>query len=132
MGAGIPCTLGSSALFSSQAVRDQATSTYHQYEYKTLETWNELDLSAYARLAMRIFTCIPREKVLQVSKNITDKKAATTDVEEILNMPVVPKTSQSEMLGFASLIQLMLRILEEHKYFDGQIKPNDVITLLYR
>ena len=34
MPSGMPCSFGSKALFSSEEIRDEASATYHKYEYK--------------------------------------------------------------------------------------------------
>lgn len=130
LGGGFPCTLGSSIIFRDGNSRDEAIKTYHQHEFKTLEAWKELELSAYARLAFRILTMIPKENIDQVGKNIAGKKT-TNEAEKVLNLPVNP-SCQSDQLSLAFLIAFMVNCLEEHNYFDKTIEMDVVIDILLR
>ena len=130
MAGGFPCTLGSIATFSTEEAKNEAMKTYHLNEYKTLQDWNDLDLSAYARLAMRLFNMIPKEKITDVANNISVKKC-TCEIEEILNLPV-DQASQSDMLILSCVVNYMLDSLEKHEYFDNRVEKNHVIKLLLR
>ena len=130
MAGGFPCTLGSIATFYNEQSRDEALSTYHQNEYKTLQDWKDYDLSAYARLAFRIFNLIPKANVGQVAKNVGCKKS-TCDVEKILNLPV-DQASQSDILIVACVVNFMMETLEKHDYFDEKVEKKDVTKLLLR
>ena len=71
---GMPCTLGSTTVFLSEEIRDKANATYHKYEYKTNQSWKELELSTYAKLAFRLFTMIPKDQISDVLKNMNGSK----------------------------------------------------------
>ena len=130
MGGGFPCTLGSTAVFSSQEIRDEVSNSYHKYEYKTLDAWNDMDLTAYARLCFRIFSLIPKEQFSQIYQNVKDKKA-NSSLEKVLSLPVTHPPA-ADMLTLACLINFMMSVLEIHGYFDNKISRDDVIKILYR
>ena len=73
-------TLGSTATFIDEQSREEALSSYHPNEYKTLQDTKDLDLSAYTRLAMRIFNLIPKQKIGEIAQNTqrSSKKSTQT------------------------------------------------------
>ena len=118
------------ATFIDEQAREDALSSYHKNEYKTLQDIQDLDLSAYTRLAMRIFNMISKENVSEIVKNFSAKKS-TCEIEEILNLPV-DKASQSDILILACVVNYMLDSLEKHDYFDNKVDKKDAIKLLLR
>jgi len=132
MAGGFPCTLGSAATFIDEQAREEALSSYHPNEYKTLQDTKDLDLSAYTRLAMRIFNLIPKEKIAEIAQNTQkNSKKTTCEIEEILNLPQ-DKASQNDILILACVVNYMLESLDKHDYFDNKVERNDVIKLLLR
>jgi len=132
MPAGMPCTLGSTALFSTEELRDQANATFHKYEYRTLESWKELGLSAYAKLAYRLVTMIPKDQVSKIAQNL-DKipEGEVSEIEQIFNLPVTQPCS-ADAMTYAYLVHFLVMCLEEHQYFDYKVTHEDVINLLQR
>ena len=132
MPAGMPCTLGSTALFGTEELRDKANATFHKYEYKTLESWKELGLSAYAKLAYRLVTMIPKDQVSKIAKNLDKKsEAEVSEIEQIFNLPVT-QPSSADTMTYAYLVYFLVMCLEEHQYFDNKVTQDDVINLLQR
>ena len=132
MPAGMPCTLGSTALFGTEELRDKANATFHKYEYKTLESWKELGLSAYAKLAYRLVTMIPKDQVSKIAKNLDKKsEAEVSEIEQIFNLPVT-QPSSADAMTYAYLVYFLVMCLEEHQYFDNKVTQDDVINLLQR
>ena len=118
--------------FIDEQAREEALSSYHPNEYKTLQDTKDLDLSAYTRLAMRIFNLIPKEKIGEIAQNTQrSSKKSTCEIEEILNLPQ-DKASQTDILILACVVNYMLESLEKHDYFDSKVEKNDVIKLLLR
>ena len=132
MPAGMPCTLGSTALFGTEELRDQANATFHKYEYRTLESWKELGLSAYAKLAYRLVTMIPKDQVSKIAQNL-DKipEGEVSEIEQIFNLPVTQPCS-ADAMTYAYLVHFLVMCLEEHQYFDYKVTHEDVINLLQR
>merc|ERR1711963_447125 len=132
MPAGMPCTLGSTALFGTEELRDQANATFHKYEYRTLESWKELGLSAYAKLAYRLVTMIPKDHVSKIAQNL-DKipEGEVSEIEQIFNLPVTQPCS-ADAMTYAYLVHFLVMCLEEHQYFDYKVTQEDVINLLQR
>ena len=125
-------TPGSAATFIDEQAREEALSSYHPNEYKTLQDTKDLDLSAYTRLAMRIFNLIPKEKIGEIAQNTQrSSKKSTCEIEEILNLPQ-DKASQTDILILACVVNYMLENLDKHDYFDNKVEKNDVIKLLLR
>ena len=132
MPAGMPCSLGSTALFGTEKLRDQANATFHKYEYRTLESWKELGLSAYAKLAYRLVTMIPKDQVSKIAQNL-DKNAEeeVSEIEQIFNLPVTQPCS-ADAMTYAYLVHFLVMCLEEHQYFDYKVTHEDIINLLQR
>ena len=124
MAAGVPCNLGSEALFASAEARQEASETYHKYEYKTLDTWKNAGLSEYTRLAYRIFAKIPKDKLNQVLQKQTE-----TEIDSILALDL-PKNSES--LGVTCVLKFLLDNLQEHGYFDNSVNKAEVIKIMHK
>jgi len=137
MPSGMPCSFGSKALFSSEEIRDEASATYHKYEYKTYEAWRELGLSPYAKLAFRLFTMIPQEQIPEIINGLNlnfnaDENTGTNQFEYVFNLPV-DKPQNGDNLTFAYLVTFMLSCLEEHNYFaNNKVTHEDAVILLYK
>ena len=131
MPAGMPCTLGSTALFSSEELREKANATFHKYEYRILESWKELGLSAYAKLAYRLVTMIPKDQVSKIAQNLDKKTEDLSEIEQIFNLPVTQPCS-ADAMTYAYLVYFLVMCLEEHQYFDNKVTQDDVISLLFR
>ena len=96
MAAGVPCNLGSDALFASGDARQEASESYHRYEYKTIHAWKEADLTEYAKLAYRIY--------------------ATKGNDAVLALPIQP----TESYAMICVLKFMLDNLDLHGFFDGK------------
>ena len=113
MAAGVPCNMGSTALFASGDARQEASESYHKYEYKTIDAWKDSDLTEYARLAYRIFA----------SKH--------DEIDAILALPS-PKTESFAMI---CVLKFMLDNLELHGYFDAndeKLDKNDALKKMLK
>merc|ERR1712038_689697 len=75
MTAPVQCTLGSSALFSSETVRELANQTYHRFEHKTIEQIKRAGLGPKAKLAMRLVTNLGPKNVKPVLKGQPEAQA---------------------------------------------------------
>ena len=124
MAAGVPCNLGSNALFASAEDRKEASETYHKYEFNTLDTWKDGGFSEYTRLAYRIFAKIPKEKLNQVLQMQTE-----TEIDSILALDL-PKMSES--LGMACVLKFLVDILQGHGYFDKNVSKSEVIKIMHK
>merc|ERR1711963_432163 len=119
-------------LFGTEELRDKANATFHKYEYKTLESWKELGLSAYAKLAYRLVTMIPKDQVSKIAKNLDKKsEAEVSEIEQIFNLPVTQHSS-ADAMTYAYLVYFLVMCLEEHQYFDNKVTQDDVINVLQR
>lgn len=66
MVAPVPCSRGSSALFSSEEARAEAEATFQRYEWKTTPICRQSNVAPAVELALRILTTLGHEKVPQV------------------------------------------------------------------
>ena len=111
MAAGVPCSMGSTALFASADARQEASESYHKYEYKTVDAWKDSDLTEYARLAYRIF-------------------ASPKTSEEIDAISALPTQTKTESYAMICVLKFMLDNLELPGYFDAKVSKNDALKNL--
>ena len=125
MPGGYRCLLGSKALFGSEKARDEASDSYHRFEYKILDSWTDLGLSAVSKLALRIFTLLDPKVVPTLAKAM--------DEHEVLGLPVPNVNEQSDQLALLALVGLFIQFLEIHDYFKtNEVTKEDAIKILTR
>ena len=78
----IPCRFGSEETFSSEKHRDEASESYHQYEWRILSTLSKVGLLEKGRLALRMITLIKPGDLKKVYDLVQKKKKKVEEVEE--------------------------------------------------
>ena len=130
MTAPLPCTLGSTALFSTEETRKQANETYHRYEYKCVEPMKTAGLAPKAKLALRIVTTLGPNNVKPVLEKKPETEAATR-VAKLLDLPL-NTTTADEDFEIALLTSYLVSCLETTDFVakNGSPTKQDVTELV--
>ena len=84
MGAPVPCSFGSTALFANVESRSKAEETFHQYEWASLHIVRAAKLTPAAKLALRIVTSIQPCNVTDVAKQVKRKMTSGIRCQDFL------------------------------------------------
>ncbi|XP_023324875.1 SET and MYND domain-containing protein 4 [Eurytemora carolleeae] len=133
----IPCRFGSEETFSSEKYRDEASESYHQYEWRILSTLSKVGLLEKGRLALRMITMIKPGDLKKVY-DLVQKKKKVEEVEEGLRTPVkafdlpVENVSGEESLLCSVLALYLTRCLSVSGYLDpASSRSNQELELFH-
>lgn len=141
MTAPVQCTLGSSALFSSETVRDMANQTYHRYEHKTIEQVKQAGIGPKAKLALRVVTNLGSKNVKTVlrggsgtapeelQQHVDDEMARRTI--QLIGNEVAASPSAERDFEIILLTSFLVSCLEKGDFFEDNTEK-DVTELVYR
>lgn len=123
--AAIPCKKCAGALFCSVHCRDEAFTSYHQWECEFHEVLNGLGCSSVARLALRLITSRPLAFFLDLKEVITSKQQTDDKYIRLLNLVGLEGQRWPEdFLARSAMAVVLLGILRASGYFGGVKKSS--------
>jgi len=124
----VPCSFGSEQLFGSERAREEANSTYHQYEWKILSNLTEAGLLERSRLALRMVTLVKPEDITKLSAAIGKKTAADGELQAAVKTFNLPATdiSEEEILVSSVLALYLTRNLAVSGYIRQTSKSREL------
>ena len=106
----VPCKFGSDELFGSLEARDEASASYHKYEWSILHNLQQANLQERGRLALRMVTQV-EPSLFPTLSDLVDRKTSQADEKlkvaaKTFNMDISMAKDEDKLI--ASLLGLYL------------------------